>query len=227
MKRIAKISGVGYLIIFISGLYANFIALEPLINNDTPSIVIQSILSNSQQLLYAIISFLIMLIFDLLLVLSLFVFFRKVNTSLHFLMVAFRLLNAVVFSIALFKLIEVYYIINNVESIPSLEQQSKIIYALIHFETIWLIGLLFFSTHLLFLGGLILKSKHVPDVIGVLILLASLGYAVDSIAALSMENYTAYQNVFAVIVIMPAIIGELSFTIWLLLYGFNVIKTKS
>lgn len=227
MKRIAKISGIGYLIIFITGIYANFVVLEPLINSDDPAIITQSIVANYQQVFYAINGFVIMLIFDLLLVWSLFVLLRKVNTRLTYVMAGLRFLNAVVFGMALFSLIALYKVVATSgakEIVTSIELQHLVMSALNSFDTLWLIGLLFFSAHLLFLGWLILRSKLVPDAIGLLILLAALGYLIDSMAALFLDNYAAYEDVFAVIVIMPAIIGELSFTVWLLLYGFNVTR---
>jgi len=224
MKQIAKISGLAYLMIFITGIYSNFFILEKLTNSTDSVIIAESILNNSQQLIYGLIGFSIMLIFDILLIWSLFAFLFKVNKRLAFLMSVFRFINAFAFGVALLSLIEVYNVVvehSSLSMIIALDLQDQVMLLLNRFDTIWAIGLLFFSIHLLFLGWLILKSKHIPNVFGLLIILASLGYLIDTIAALLLDNYSAYEDIFAIIVIMPAFIGELSFTIWLLFYGFK------
>ncbi len=83
----------------------------------------------------------------------------------------------------------------------------------------WLIGLLFFGVHLLALGALALQSGRIPKFIAYLLFLAGLGYLVDSFAQFMLPNYLDYQNLFALIVVVPGLIGELSFTIWLLAKG--------
>jgi hypothetical protein len=89
------------------------------------------------------------------------------------------------------------------------------------FNHIWLIGLVFFGIHLLFLGYLIIKSGEVPKVLGILLVVAGIGYLVDSFANFMLPNYTDYKDVFALLVIVPGVIGELSFTVWLLWRGLR------
>ena len=77
---------------------------------------------------------------------------------------------------------------------------------------------MFFGLHILGLGYLILSSQYVPTVVGILLLIASVGYLIDSFASVlssSYENNEAHKLVFAV----PAIISELSLTVWLLIWG--------
>jgi len=45
---------------------------------------------------------------------------------------------------------------------------------------------------------------------------------VDSFAGLLWPNYDNYEAIFALVVFVPAFIGELSMAVWLLVKGINV-----
>jgi ABC-type multidrug transport system permease subunit len=97
------------------------------------------------------------------------------------------------------------------------------------FNYTWLIGLVFFAIHLFVLGYLIFKSGYMPKFLGILLIIAAIGYLIDSLANFLLSNYSDYKNLFMLIVIVPGIIGELSLTFWLLFKGVKLpesIKSK-
>lgn len=221
MKQIAKISGISYLMIFIAGFYANFAVLESLIDSNNPLITTTNFIANHSQFGNGLLGFAIMLIFDVLLVWSLFNLTKSTSKNLSYIASFFRLLHALFFGVAFFKLLQIYQLTNIADS--SIELQHQVTKLLSGFDILWTIGLLFFGIHLIVLGYLIIKSIYIPKALGVLLLLGAFGYIVDGIAKLSMSNYDDYKNIFEVIVIIPTVIGELSFTIWLLIKGFKKI----
>lgn len=222
MKQIAKISGIAYLMIFISGFYANFYAVESLIDLNNADVTIQNLIENTSQLGYGIIGFVVMLIFDLILVWSLHALLKKGNRNISLTASALRFINVLFFCMALLNLFEVHNITSNQNlNIQALETQQNIMALLKSFNEIWILGLMIFGMHLAFLGYLIFKSNNVPKSIGLLLFIAALGYLIDGFANFFMPNYVDYKDVFAIIVIMPAVIGEFSFTIWLLIKGFK------
>lgn len=77
---------------------------------------------------------------------------------------------------------------------------------------------MFFGLHLLLLGYLVYRSGFWPRVIGVLLLLGSLGYLLQSFGHILTPQY---DGVLSVAVIVLAVPGELVFTIWLLWKGIN------
>ena len=131
----------------------------------------------------------------------------------------FRGLHAIFFSFALYKLWEIYELTSTIFIFKNLENSVKTL--LVDFDLLWTIGLLFFAIHLIILGYLLLKSTNIPKIFGVLLILAAIGYLVDGIAKLSMSNYVNFKDILEMVVIAPAVVGELSFTIWLLVKGFN------
>ena len=219
MKQIAKISGIAYVMIFISGFYANFAVLESLIDFTNPSITTTNFINNHSQFRNGLLGFLVMLIFDVLLVWSLFSLTKSVSKKISFIASSFRLLHALFFLLALFKLWEVYHLTFNATDSENL--QIIVMKLLTNFGTLWTIGLLFFGIHLIVLWYLAIYSTAIPKTLGVLILLAAISYLIDGIAKLSMSNYDEYKDIFEVMVIIPAVVGEFSFTIWLLIKGFK------
>ena len=81
------------------------------------------------------------------------------------------------------------------------------------------LALLFFAMSLFFLGLLVWRSGFVPKVLGALLLFAGAGYLIDGFANVLLTDYAAYADVFAMVVFLPAIVGELAFALWLLIRG--------
>jgi hypothetical protein len=77
----------------------------------------------------------------------------------------------------------------------------------------------FFGLHLVVLGYLVFKSGYFPRVLGILLVVGSLGYLTDSFGNILFPNYEA---IFGMVVGVTAVIGELPFFLWLLFKGVNV-----
>ena len=82
--------------------------------------------------------------------------------------------------------------------------------------------MVFFGFHLFILGYLIVKSGYISKTIGVLLIIAGFGYLIDSFANFLLPNYNDYKNIFLMIVVIHGVIGELSFTFWLLFKGAKI-----
>jgi hypothetical protein len=78
---------------------------------------------------------------------------------------------------------------------------------------------LIFGFHLLLLGYLVYKSGFWPRILGILLLLASLGYLAQSYGHILAPQYDDLLSTIVVVVTVP---GELAFTLWLLIKGVNV-----
>lgn len=219
MKTLTKASGIAYLLIFICGFYANFAILESLVDLNNSEQSTLNIINNSIQFRNGLLGFVIMLISDVFLIWSLFKVTEPTHKALSYKASFFRGLHALFFVIALAKLIEVYRITS--EAVSSEKLQNSVIDLLTKFDELWTIGLLFFALHLLILAFLAFKSNYIPKFIGVLLVLAALGYSIDGFAKLYFDCYSDYKSYFEGIVISTGVIGELSFTIWLLIKGFS------
>jgi hypothetical protein len=64
LKNISKIAGIGYLIIFITGIFANFVVLEGLVDHTNPAETLRNISAKETLFRIGILSFIIMVVFD-------------------------------------------------------------------------------------------------------------------------------------------------------------------
>ena len=222
LNRIARIAGIGYLVIFVTGIFANFFVLESIVVPNNAASTFNNILENTSQFRLGFLSFVIMVAFDVVLTWALYLIFEPVNKNLSLFGAWFRLVNTAIFGVALFALFNVLHLTSGVEYLNAFEPsqlQARVMLAIENFNYIWLIGLLFFGIHLAVLGYLILKSKFIANFIGILLMIASLGYVADSAAHFMIPNYDDYKAVFSMIVVIPGVVGELSLTLWLLIKG--------
>ena len=81
------------------------------------------------------------------------------------------------------------------------------------------IGLIFFGFACLVRGYLIFRSGYFPRALGLLLLMAGLSYLTNSFALLLAPSLAA--AIFPG-VLVPALVGELSFCLWLIVKGVDV-----
>jgi hypothetical protein len=79
------------------------------------------------------------------------------------------------------------------------------------------IGIVFLVLHAFALGYLIYRSGYFPKVLGVLFMVAALGYLVDGLFHLLVAGYVKG----AVHVALPIALSEIAFPLWLLFKGVN------
>ncbi|AKB28901.1 hypothetical protein MSSIT_2182 [Methanosarcina siciliae T4/M] len=222
LRQAAIVAGFGYIIIFLLGIIANFFVLQNLIVPEDAAATVNNIMVNEWQFRLGILGFIIMVIFDVVVAWALYILLKPVNRSLSLLTAWFRLVNATIFGIALYNLFSVLQLLGGAGYLTVFEtgqMQAQVMLFLSAFNYTWLIGLIFFGFHLFFLGYLILRSGYIPGILGVLLMIASLGYLIDSFANFLLPSYTDYETIFMLIVFVPGVIGELSLTLWLLLKG--------
>lgn len=224
-KTISTIAGIGYIIIFITGIFSNFFVLESLVIPDNATTTANNIMANETLYRTGLLSFIIMVVFDVFLAWALYIILIPVNKNLSLLSGWLRLVNSTIFAIALYNLLNVLDILSGVEYLEAILKDQlyvQVMLSLNTFNSTWLLGLVFFGLHLLVLGYLIFKSGYIPKTIGILLLIAAFGYLIDSFANFLLSDYANYKDIFLMIVIVPGIIGELSLTFWLLFKGAKI-----
>jgi hypothetical protein len=183
---------------------------------------VSNIVDNQGRFRIGVLSFIIMVIFDVVLTWALYILLAPVNKDLSLLAAWFRLVNCAIFGIALFNLPAALTLAGGAGYLGALgaeQRHALVMLQLDAFNDTWLVGLIFFGIHLLLLGYLIIRSGFIPVFVGVLLLAAGAGYLTDSFANFLLSNYEQYQSVFMLIVVVPGVVGELSFTVWLLAKG--------
>lgn len=194
-RKLAILAGVSYLIIFFAAIFANFFVLEAILQNP-----VETINQNGPIVRFGILAFLITAVFDVIVAWALLELWK--NHPLTNLSTYFRLIHAVIMGIAVFALPLVFH----VSTAEEILNQVNI------FNILWLIGLFFFGIHLILLAQILKKPKFIT----ILLTLAGIMYIVDTSAHFLLANYESYASIFLALVAIPSILGEMSFTIWLL-----------
>ena len=197
-RKLAIITGISYLIIFFAAIFANFFVLEALTSSP-----LETVEQNSMTVRWGIMAFILTVVFDVVVAWTLYKLFQEHVLSLP--STLFRMMHAALMAVAIFALPPI--LISTSEEI--ILQQVNI------FNTIWLLGLLFFGIHLIFLCRILKK----PKLIAWFLFLAGIMYIIDTSAHILMPNYQDHATTFLALVAIPSIIGEMSFAIWMLAKG--------
>ena len=197
-RRLSLIAGISYLIIFFAAIFANFFVIESLVND--PVLTIQE---NHMMVRFGILVFLITVVFDVVVAWALLELYKDHFLSL--LSTLFRMMHAAIMGVAVFAIVIALSSTGSQEILNQIDT----------FNIIWLIGLFFFGIHLILLGRIIGR----PGIIGIFLVLAGAMYMVDTAAHFVLPDYEDYAKIFLALVAIPSIVGEMAFSIWLLVKG--------
>ncbi len=197
-RKLAKIAGLSYIIIFFAAIFANFFVLESLLQSP-----LESVQHHHMMVRFGIMAFIITVVFDVVVAWALYELYK--SHSLSKLSTYFRMMHAAIMGVAIFAL----------PLAVASESAQEILHQVEVFNIIWLIGLFFFGIHLILLGNIIRK----PKLIAVFLVIAGVMYMVDTTAHFMLPDYDAYASFFLALVAIPSILGEMALAVWLLLKG--------
>lgn len=219
IKKACIVAGLSMLAMIPLAVYANFGVIMRLTDgDDTPYNFSNSIGS----VRIAIACLLFVCVLDVIAAVALYRVFAPVQRDIAKIAAALRIAYAGVFALAIWQLItisiarggEAYRRYSDLNSAlfgnrNYIETIQNNINA---FHLIWDAGLLLFGIHLLLVGYLAFRATYIPKYLGVLIVIAGLGYFVDSFGALYVPSYHLRIAGFT-------FVGELALIGWLLLRG--------
>ncbi len=214
-RRIARIAGASYLLMFALAIVANFFVLGRLVVKNDPAATTANIAASPELLRAGILAFLLVVLLDITLAWALQVVFRNVNPDISIVMAWFRLGYSVLLGVALVFLVQALTVATTATA-PAGTQAAQTMQAIDAFQTTWQLGLCLFAVHLALLGALVVRSNFAPRVLGYVLAFAGLAYAADTVAHLVLPDYSAVSGLFLVLVAVPSMIGEGWLGIWLL-----------
>ncbi len=223
LRKAALVAGFGYVIIFVLGFFA--FALENLIVSGDAATTANKIAASESRFLAGIASSLIVLVADVVVGWALYIYLKPVNRSISLLTAWFRLIYVAVALSAFVGLFSLSKILSGATAVELGQLDTLTALSLTLYQYGFNVGFVFFGLHILGLGYLIWKSDYVPRVLGVLLIIAALGYQIDSFASLLSSSYANNDTLFLVFVAVPAIVSELALALWLLIRGANVTPT--
>lgn len=227
VKKNARMTGIFYLAIFFANFFVFIFVSGSLSVAGDAAATANNILASESLYRSGVVSYLIVFLSEIGATILLYKLLRPVNQSLAMMMMATRLMQAAVHAVNLLNFIFPLILLNGGDylNVFATDQLHALVllFTDAHYYGV-LISEAFFSVSLLLLGYLIVKSELFPSILGVLLAIAGMFYVLDSFGIFLLPQH---QALFANLIIAPAIIGELSFTLWLLIKGVRTPKAES
>jgi hypothetical protein len=219
LRQAALIAGIAYLVIFIFG-FAN-IRREKLTVRGDAATTASNIVASESRFRAGTATWIVVLVADVVVAWALYVFLKPVSESLSLLTAWVRLVYVAIAAIAVVNLLSAVGLLTDADESEGFRADQRNAQAMLFLRSYdfgFNVGFVFFGLHILGLGYLIVRSDYIPTVLGILLIVASVAYLIDSFACFLSSSYgsnEAHSLVFAI----PAIISELSLTVWLLIWG--------
>lgn len=219
-RRAARLAGVGYVLIFVLAIFANFVVREGLVESGNAAATVANITESIGLFRLGLVAFLAIFVLDVVIAWALHIVFRNVNRDLSLVTAWLRLVYTVLLGVALVFFFQVLQLLSGADYVTALGSEqvnAQVMIALESFNATWLVGLAAFGLHLILLGVLIIRSGLASRWMAYLLMAAGGAYIVDTIANATLANYADLAPAFLLMVALPSVIGEGWLGLWLLL----------
>ncbi len=222
-KRLARVAGVLYLLIFAIAPFAFFVAKESLIEDGDAAATAANIVESETLFRLGMAAEAAIFMIEIVLAAVIYVLLVAVNRTVSLAAAFARLGEAVVQGVNLVTGAVVLTIVGGAGYLAAFEQDQLDALTLLFLEAnafmVFVWGL-FFALHLLLVGWLVFRSGFLPRILGALLALASVGYFAESFGNI-LSSSSGVTDPLAIMVIVLAVPGELAFTFWLLVKGID------
>jgi hypothetical protein len=220
----ARTGGALYLAIIVLGGFAEGFVANKLVAAGDAAATAQNILASPELWRLSVAADFIVVLCAVPLLWIEYLLLRPVDKNLVLLAVFLNLLSLAVEAISKLFLLLVMPTLGSADFLKAFEpQQLQILanLALRSHDTAFNIALIFFGFACIVNGYLIFKSGYFPKLIGLLMQLAGICYLVACFAALFAP---AFADLITPAILLPPLIGEASFCLWLLIKGVDIDK---
>lgn len=217
----ARIGGVAYLLIIITGGYDEMFIRNAAIVSGNAEATMHNILASSLKWRIGIALDLVQHVGDVVLMMCLYLLLRPVNKNLALFAMLFSLIQTAVLIANKLNLFMPLFLSGDADYLKAFnaEQLETLSYIAVKAHGYGFgVGLIFFSFDCLVNGYLIYRSRYMPKFIGILIQVAGLCYLANSLLLIVAP---AFEGKLFPLILVPPFIGEFSLCLWLLIKGVN------
>ncbi|GAA4891972.1 DUF4386 domain-containing protein [Flaviramulus aquimarinus] len=218
-KKTARIAGILYLLIAITGGFGIMYAPSSIIVSDDATVSANNLINFDFIYSLSILSNIISQVLTIFLVLTLSRLFKDVNPKLTKYMVTFVLVAVPISFLNVLNLVAAQIFVSGAEFLKVFDSNQLNSLALVFLKLyeygIAVVGI-FWGLWLFPFGMLIIKSKLIPKIIGIFLTIGCFAYLIDSFIAILLPEY---KESVSAIIMLPLAIGEFSTILWLLIKG--------
>ena len=210
-RKAALVAGLGLLAMAMLAPFAHFGVLESLVVPADAAATVDQITGSIGLFRIGIAAFLVVTMLDILVAWALYVLLQPVDRMLAALVGWFRLAAAAAFAASLANLLDIANVLGGAERSPLQPDllQAQVTASIASFGNGWDLSLAIFGLHLAGLGYLLVRSASFPRFLGVLVVIAGVGYLADSFAHILASEFTFTFSIFT-------FVGEVLLIFWLL-----------
>lgn len=223
----ARVAGVLYLLIIATGAFGELFVRGTVFVSGDPSSTANNIAASESLWRIGIVGDIVQHVFDIPVMLALYLILKPVNKNLALLTVLFNLIQTAVLVANSFNLVMPLFLVGNAEYLKAFEPNQLHVWTQLFVRLHsygFGVGLVFFGLTCLVFGYLIFKSGYLPRILGILIMIAGLCYLTNSFALLLAPTVAA---VIVPAILLPPLVGELSLALWLVIKGIRVEAWKT
>ena len=225
-RKSALITGISLIIMAIAAGFSYGLVHSSLLVQGDASATLQNIVSQNNLFKAEIFGWLIVVIADIVVAWSIYIFLKPLNKNLSLLGAWFRLVYSSILGIAVMNLILVLVLTNNTTLFATDQLPALVTLFLEAFDSIWSLGLIVFGGHLLIIGWITLQSNSIPKWISLLLLLAAISYIAVHFCKSFFPQFNEFNAILESVLTLPMTVGELGFGLWLLFRGGRVLSRK-
>lgn len=223
-KTLARIGGLCYLLIIVTGLYVEAAVMNKLVVGGDPAATAHNIMASPMFWRSGVLADLITHLCDLPLAMILFVLLRRVSERLALLALLTDLVQTAINGFNDMNLLAPLSLLRDAKYLKALDPailQTQAYLAIVAHEQVFGVSLMFFACGCLVTGFLIFRSGFFPKMLGVGMQIAGVCYLLNSLALFLSP---ALQDVLFPAILVPAFFAELSLCLWLVVKGVDAEK---
>jgi len=221
LKKNARIAGFLYLITVVSGIISLIYVPSKLIDWKNADITYTNILANQLLFKISVLSDLVLYITFIFLALALYKLLRSTNENIARIMVILVLISIPISCVNLISKFDILSLINGEAAVNVIDlnmQYSKVMSLLESHNNGILIAEIFWGLWLFPFGYLVYKSRIIPKIMGIFLMLACFGYLIDFLGYFLFSEYFG-ETLLPVITSASQALGEIGICLWLLIMG--------
>ncbi len=218
----ARVAGLIFLLIFIMTPFAEFFVRQGLIVPGDVAATAANIVASAALFRAGFASDLVIFAIEVAQAAVLYVLFRPVSRTLALVMAFAKLAMATLLGLNLLNMHTALQLLTGAEYAAAFDTGQRQALAFVFLSAQrsgYALGMVFFGLYLAVMGYLVYRSGFLPRILGILSVVAALGYLANSFTVFLFPDYA---DTLAVVVVVAALIGELPLTFWLLIKGVNV-----
>lgn len=217
----ARVGGILYLFIIVAGIFAEIFVRDKLIVSGDAAATANNLIASQSLFRISVAVEQIWLLCAVAVTVILYVLLKPVNNTLALLATFFNLVSIGIEAVATVNLFAALFPLGSTSYLKAFDPaqlQALTYLSLKSYDYGFATCLVFFGGCLFVYGYLIFKSGYFPKTIGVLLIIASLSYLINSFSLYVAPTFA--NSIFPILVL--AFIGESSLCLWLIVKGVNL-----